>query len=75
MFCIILVGTEQDVDIYPVRGTTNRYFTITRCKADKLLIHHSQSIKSVLGSLWISSDSYKATRCMLILWHQKRRSF
>lgn len=22
MFCIILVGTEQDVDIYLVRGTT-----------------------------------------------------
>lgn len=66
MFCIILVGIEQDVDIYLVRGTTNRYFTITTYKADELLIHHSQSIKSVLGSLWISSDSYKATRCMLV---------
>lgn len=66
MFCIILVGIEQDVDIYPVRGTTNRYFTITTCLADELLIHYSQSIKSVLGSLWILSGSYKAPRCMLV---------
>lgn len=32
MFCIILVGTEQDVDIYLVRGTTMGILRLLRLR-------------------------------------------